>query len=65
MKKSCPRVETASAAEIWRRTKINLYLRCGDWVLARVHDNAARHAICCVRSKAVRKSRASKICKSN
>ena len=60
--KSSPRGERppASGAKIWKRTKINLDLRCGDWVAARVHDDAARHDFYCVRSKAVRKSRASK-----
>ena len=39
---------------------MNSDLRCGDWVSARVHDDAAGDDICCVGSKALRKSRARK-----
>ena len=60
-KKSSPRAERPPVSGVKiRRTKINLDLRCGDCVPARVHDDAARHGICGVHSEAVRKSHASK-----
>ena len=54
-KESFPRAERPPepvVSENLEENKNYLDLRCGDWVSARAHDVAARHDICCVRSKA-------------